>query len=570
MDLGVSGLASGFDWRTFVDQIVEVERAPQRTLLLEQGLIEQRKNAYGAIQTQLAVLQNRVKALKEPDLFDSRLSQVSNESVASVTASAGAPLGKFTFNFTQLATAAKLNGTANIGRSISATNDVSAVTLSDAGFSTAIKAGTFTVNGEQVTIETTDTLQDVFNAISTATGGSVTASYDSSSDTISLASAGEIVLGSATDTSNFLRVAKLYNNGTGNISSGSSLGGLDRTATLANGNFTTLIDDGGAGAGAFTVNGVEITYNATTDSLNNVISRINNSNAGVLASYDSVNDRLVLTNKDTGDVGIHVEDVTGNFASATGLAGGTLERGKNLLYNIDGGGTLISQTNTITEESSGIAGLNVTALGENSVTVTISSDTEKVKSAIKGFIEEYNKVQSMIDTNTASSTDEKGKVTAGTLSGESDASELASQLRSLAYGVISTLANEMNQLADIGIETNGDNNNIELKDEKLLDAALAGNLNGLRTLFTDETSGLAVRLDKYIEDTAGESGTLEEKDTKLTKEIASIDTQISDMERIVEANRLRLIDSFVAMEKAQAQINQQLQFLLQRFGSPAK
>jgi flagellar hook-associated protein 2 len=570
MDLGVSGLASGFDWRTFVDQIVEVERAPQRTLLLEQGLIEQRKNAYGAIQTQLAVLQNRVKALKEPDLFDSRLSQVSNESVASVTASAGAPLGKFTFNFTQLATAAKLNGTANIGRSISATNDVSAVTLSNAGFSTAIKAGTFTVNGEQVTIETTDTLQDVFDAISTATGGSVTASYDSSTDAISLASAGEIVLGSATDTSNFLRVAKLYNNGTGNISSSSSLGGLDRTATLANGNFTTVIDDGGAGAGAFTVNGVEITYNATTDSLNNVISRINNSNAGVLASYDSVNDRLVLTNKDTGDVGIHVEDVTGNFASATGLAGGTLERGKNLLYNIDGGGTLISQTNTITEESSGIAGLNVTALGENSVTVTISSDTEKVKSAIKGFIEEYNKVQSMIDTNTASSTDEKGKVTAGTLSGESDASELASQLRSLAYGVISTLANEMNQLADIGIETNGDNNNIELKDEKLLDAALAGNLNGLRTLFTDETSGLAVRLDKYIENTAGESGTLEEKDTKLTKEIASIDTQISDMERIVEANRLRLIDSFVAMEKAQAQINQQLQFLLQRFGSPAK
>jgi flagellar hook-associated protein 2 len=570
MDLGVSGLASGFDWRTFVDQIVEVERAPQRTLLLEQGLIEQRKNAYGAIQTQLAVLQNRVKALKEPDLFDSRLSQVSNESVASVTASAGAPLGKFTFNFTQLATAAKLNGTANIGRSISATNDVSAVTLSDAGFSTAIKAGTFTVNGEQVTIETTDTLQDVFDAISTATGGSVTASYDSSTDAISLASAGEIVLGSATDTSNFLRVAKLYNNGTGNISSSSSLGGLDRTATLANGNFTTVIDDGGAGAGAFTVNGVEITYNATTDSLNNVISRINNSNAGVLASYDSVNDRLVLTNKDTGDVGIHVEDVTGNFASATGLAGGTLERGKNLLYNIDGGGTLISQTNTITEESSGIAGLNVTALGENSVTVTISSDTEKVKSAIKGFIEEYNKVQSMIDTNTASSTDEKGKVTAGTLSGESDASELASQLRSLAYGVISTLANEMNQLADIGIETNGDNNNIELKDEKLLDAALAGNLNGLRTLFTDETSGLAVRLDKYIENTAGESGTLEEKDAKLTKEIASIDTQISDMERIVEANRLRLIDSFVAMEKAQAQINQQLQFLLQRFGSPAK
>ena len=163
MDLGVSGLASGFDWRTFVDQIVEVERAPQRTLLIEQGLIEQRKVAYSAIKTQLAVLQNRIDALKDPNLFDSRLSQVSDESVASVVASAGAPLGTFTFNFTQLATAARLNGTANIGRSISASNDVSTVTLSDAGFSTAVKAGTFTVNGEQISIETTDTLQDVFS-----------------------------------------------------------------------------------------------------------------------------------------------------------------------------------------------------------------------------------------------------------------------------------------------------------------------------------------------------------------------------------------------------------------------
>jgi flagellar hook-associated protein 2 len=570
MDLGVSGLASGFDWRTFVDQIVEVERAPQQRLLLEQGLIEQRKNAYGAIKTQLAVLQNRITALKDPSLFDSRSSQVSDESIAAVTASAGAPLGKFNFNFTQLAAAAKLNGATNIGRPLSSTNDVSAVILSDAGFATAVTAGTFTVNGEQITIETTDTLQDVFDAISTATGGSVTAAYDSASDSIALSSMGEIVLGSATDSSNFLRVAKLYNNGTGSLSSLSSLGGLDRTATLTNGNFATAIDDGGAGAGSFRINGVEITYSASADSLNNVIARINNSDAGVLASYDQANDRIVLANKDTGDIGISVEDVTGNFATATGLTGGTLERGKNLLYTVNGGDTLISQTNVITEESSGIAGLNVTALDENSVTVTVSNDTAKVKGAIQGFIDEYNKVQSLLDTHTASSTDEKGKVTAGTLSNDSDASELSSKLRSLAYGVISTFAAEMNQLADIGIETNGENNKLELKDEALLDAALANNLNGLKSLFTDETNGLAVRLNTYVEDTIGDDGTLVDKDTKLAKDIAGIDTQISDLERIVQSNRLRLIDSFIAMETAQAQINQQLQFLMQRFGTAAK
>ena len=566
MDLGISGLASGFDWRAFVDQIVQVERAPQRSLLNEQNQLEIRKNAYGTIKTQLAVLQNRLTALKDPALFDSRTGNVSDDKIASVIANAGAPLGKFTFNFSQLAAAAKLNGAANIGRALSATNDVSAVVLSSAGFANAVTPGTFTVNGEQITVETTDTLQEVFDAISTATGGVVTASYDSTTDSISLASSNEIVLGSATDTSNFLRVSKLFNNGTGAITSNGSLGGLNRTATLATGNFATAITDGGAGEGSFLINGVAISYSATADNLNNVIERINDSDAGVLATYDQVNDRLILTNKETGDVGIHVEDVTGNFAAATGLTSGALERGKNLLYSVNGGGTLVSQTNVVTEESSGIAGLNVTALDESEVTITVTSDTEKVKSAIKGFIEEYNKAQSILETNTATSTDSKGKVTAGTLSSDSEASELASKLRALAYGVIGALAADMNQLADIGIETNGNNNNLEISDEALLDKALANNLDGLKTLFTDDTNGLAVRLDDYLVKTIGEDGTLVDKDAKLSKDIAAIDTQISDLERIVESNRLRLIDSFIAMETAQAQINQQLQFLMQRFG----
>src|SRR6476661_5555982 len=103
MDLGVSGLASGFDWRTFVDKMVEVERAPEQRLGAEQNTIQQRKIAYGSIKTQLAVLQNRVDALKDPALFDSRRVQNSDDTTAMVKASDGAPLGTFSFAFTQLA-----------------------------------------------------------------------------------------------------------------------------------------------------------------------------------------------------------------------------------------------------------------------------------------------------------------------------------------------------------------------------------------------------------------------------------------------------------------------------------
>src|SRR5688500_5030791 len=105
MALGISGLASGLDWRPFAAHGVEVDRAPTQRLLQEQSLIEQRKNAYSAINTQLAVLQNRLTALKDPSLFESRSTQVSDEDAATITAASGSPLGKCTFSFAQLAAA---------------------------------------------------------------------------------------------------------------------------------------------------------------------------------------------------------------------------------------------------------------------------------------------------------------------------------------------------------------------------------------------------------------------------------------------------------------------------------
>ena len=135
------------------------------------------------------------------------------------------------------------------------------------------------------------------------------------------------------------------------------------------------------------------------DSIQNVLDRINNSSAGVTATYDTLNNRFTLTNNSTGDVGISMQDVTGNFLAATGLSSGTLTRGQNLLYTLNGGSqTLVSQSNTITQASSGITGLSVTAASTGSTTVTVSSDTSKISSAIQQFITDYNAVQTAISS----------------------------------------------------------------------------------------------------------------------------------------------------------------------------
>lgn len=565
MDLSISGLASGFDWKSLVAQLIQVERAPEDQLRNEQSTLQQRNNAFGSIKTQLGVVQNRLADLKDPALFNSRVTSVGDSDLASASASTAAAAGSYAFSIIQLATRASQQGTANIGAPLSATNDVSGLVLANAGFASSVTAGTFTVNGQQVTIATTDTLKGVFDKISAATGGVVTGSYDAASDKIALTGSSMIVLGSTTDTSNFLQLAKLYNTGTTSVTSASALGGARLTAALSASNLQTALSDGGSGAGAFKINGVSIQFNASSDSLANILQRINDSAAGVTASYDATNDQFVLRNKGTGDLGFSLQDVTGNFLAATGLSGGSLQRGKNLRYTVDGGTELVSSSNIITEASSGIAGLTVTALAEGDTQISVASDTAKIKQAITGFIDEYNKAQSYIDSQTASSTDSHGVVTAGLLAGDGDASGIASKLRSLAYSAVTGGAGVLTQLAALGIDTNGQDNSLKLSDSAKLDSALANNLSGVRDLFTNATDGVAVRLNTYVDNTIGDSGSLTTHQSNLTKESGNIDTQIADMERLVLAHQQQLTDSFVAMEAAQAQINQQLQYLTQTF-----
>lgn len=575
MSTAIAGIASGFDWQSLVDQLAEVERAPQATLLAEQTKIQERNNSFGALATQLGVLRNRVTALKDPTLYDSRTAASSNSTLGTASVSAGATVGKYTFAISQLATETNYTGTIGVGKRLNESSDVSSLSLSSAGFAAAVTAGTFTVNGKQVTVESADTLGGVFDKIAAATGN-VTASYDEATDKITLASSDEskIVLGSATDTSNFLQVAKLYSNNNKSISSGSELGSVKLSGALSSANFSTAVT--GDTAGEFEVNGVSIEYDTTSDSVADVLNRINSSTAGVVASYDSVNDRFSLTNKSTGSIGVALEDKTGNFLKATGLLnssekmGGTLTLGDNLQYTVNGGGQLTSQSNTITAASSGLTGLSVTALTEAttdnpSFTVTVGADTAKIKSAITGFVSAYNATQAMISSSTASSTNSTGKVTAGLLADDPEATNLSSALRALANSTISGLSGSITRLDKLGIASNGYDDNLATSDLSNLDTALTDNLASIKDFFTNETSGMAVKFDSFLESTIGEEGSMTAHQSTLTKQAAAIDPQIADMEKLVQTEIERLTLSFVAMEQAQAQNNSMLAYLNKTF-----
>jgi len=567
VDLSISGLASGFDWKTVVTQLAQAERAPESVWARNQSKINTKNSAYTIIKSYLTQLQTTAQALKDASLYENRSATSGTTSVATASVVSGAATGNYSFNISQLATVAKQTGKANVSSGISSSSDVSAVTVGAANFATAITAGTFSVNGKTVTVATTDSLQGVFDKIATATGSAVTASYDSSTDKITLSSASAITLGSAADTSKFLSAAKLYNNNDVTVSSTDTLGRVKTSAVLTGSRLATAVSDGGSGTGQFKVNGVAIAFNAGTDTMQAVLDRINVSAAGVTAQYDAVNNKFTMTNKTTGDVGVALEDVTGNFLAATGLSGGTFTRGTNLNYTVNGGPALVSQSNAITADSSGITGLVLNALTTGTTAVTVAADTNTVKSKIQDFVSAYNNVQSYITTNSASSTSSTGVVTAGSLTGDVDAGQIASRLRTTAFSPVSItgLSATLSQLAGLGIKSNGNNNTITLSDSAALDKALTGNMTSVKLLFTDATNGLAGKLDSFIDSYVDDTGSLTAHQTALTKQSKSIDDQVTNLEKTIAADSAFWTKQFQAMETAQAKITQELNYITKTF-----
>lgn len=564
MDLSLSGLASGFDWKSVVDQIADVERAPQRRLRSEQAKINQRKSAVASLVSELETLQTKAQALEETKLFSGAGSAASsNTDYATATASENTPSGTYKFTFTQLAEAAFQTGSSDVGDRIDST-----AALNDAGFPVAVSTGFFTINGKQYTVTSSSTVDSIIADIKSqdASLNNAGTLYDAASDTITLNSSGSpIILGGSGDTSNFLQVARLNNNGAASttITSSTKIGGVSLGAQLS---AVTALS---AASGTFKINGVTLSY-SSTETVSDLLSKISSSAAGVSASYDSVNDRFLLTNKSTGDIGIALEDVTGNFLAATKISTGTTTDGQNAQFTINGGAVLESLSNTITEVSHGITGLSVTALKEtdatvSSVTVTVGTNKDTIKKAISDFTTQYNKVQSLIDTQTASTTDADGKVTSGILAADTLIASISSDLRSATLRDGPGSLQTIKRFDAIGYTADGFHNTLSQTDSTKIDDALLNLLSEVKTLFTDSTDGIGTRVDALLERLVGDDGSLVSHKDTFVKQSSRIDDQITDMEKQVQFNRQRMIDSFLAMEKAQAQVNQQMQFLAQRF-----
>jgi len=593
LDMSISGLASGFDWKSVVDQLTAVERTPQATVRTEQATLSRRRDALGQIATQLTDLQTKATALGDATLYTRRSGGSSDSSVATVSAADGAVTGTNTISVLTLATPSSwLGATSGVisplnSASVDANTAATGPTMASAGWGATFTAGTVTVGvkdnttgavtNRQITVAATDTLKEVLSKLDTAivdpaNGPVVSAKYLNATDQVTLTppAGSSLILGASSDTSNLLSCLKLFTPAAGaDAVSATKLGSLRLSSTLPNQPLTTALTYGvSATTGRFSINGVSIDYSSTS-TLSSVLNSINDSSAGVQASFDSSQNRIVLKNKEPGNRGVVLSDTAGsNFLTSFGLIGGTLSSGTDLEYSINGGSTLKARSNTITDADSGLTGLTITAAKVGTTTITSANDTGAAKSAIDALVSSVNRVQSLISSLTVSNRDAAGKITAGVLAYDQTIFQLGSSLRSLLAPQLSgSPSSTIRGLSDLGYSTSGYSNEMTATNAASLTGALSSQLSEVQKFFATTTTGLSAKLTTFIKPMVDEiSGTLPQRQKGLTEQSARLDDQLAAMERRVVANRERLLAGFRAMEAAQAKSNSQIQFLNQKLG----
>ncbi|MBI5416822.1 flagellar filament capping protein FliD [Candidatus Poribacteria bacterium] len=166
--ISFSGLFSGIDWNTMIDQLMTVERKRETLLANKQTEYSNKVDAWNDLDSQLGTLKDKVDILRKATAFNS-FSFSSNTSTTepalSGSASSDASAGNHTLKINQLAKALKLS-------SKEYTENDTALNLS----------GEIVINNEAIIIDTNDTLIDIKDTINLANLG-VTADIVSANST---------------------------------------------------------------------------------------------------------------------------------------------------------------------------------------------------------------------------------------------------------------------------------------------------------------------------------------------------------------------------------------------------
>ncbi len=606
----ISGLSSGIDVDSIVEQLMTSQSTKLNKLKQQQQLAEWKQEAYRDIVDDIKTFAGKYfdttsasSIMSEKTFQQYAVTSSSSAVTASYTSAASA--GSHTVTVSQLATAAALKTSGTFTKAITGSGAIDYEALSGTSF-------VITLDGTATTVTLDDSVTDLESlqaAVDDAVG----------SGKVTLTESDEGILGIAATTDSGVQKITISNSG-----SGSALSALGFSATTLSNRISTsatletLADSmsdsfsfNDAGAIELSINGVSFTFDKST-TLAALISEVNASDAGVTMKYDELSDKLVLQSNTTGaQKSLTVTESGSTFLSA---ALGQSVAGTDAKATIDGV-TLTRSSNTVT-----IDGVTYTfnATTDSKATVSLTQDADAIYESIASFVEDYNTLISTINSMLSEQYDsdypplteaqeaemseteienwnEKAKT--GLLAKDSLLQSLLDDLRN---ALVDTVSGSSLTLASIGITTGSYNEKGKLYiDEDTLKEAIQSDSQSILKLFTQTSTdysgtaskyrklssgekavryqqeGIAYRFYDFIQDnistlkdSSGNKGLLLEKagmendttntDNTLTDKINDYKERIDKEEDRLDEVEERLYAKYTAMETYISQLNSQL------------
>ncbi len=381
------------------------------------------------------------------------------------------------------------------------------------------------------------------------------------------------------------------------LKSSNSTTGLSLISKLSEVKTSCLGESETIGSGKLTINGVDIEY-TEEDTLSKILSKVNNSDAGVKMTYNSLSDTFSVTSKNAGsDFEMNVSD-SGNLLKAIGFESSNTAKGTNAKFAVNGieleraGNTV--EYNGVTFELKGVT-------TTEAATISASKNTDKIVSVIKDFVKDYNTLIEDLNKMTHQKAEYKEyppltdaqkkemsereielweeKSKTGLLRNDSDISKFLQDMRAVFYtrGEDSDIV-----CSNIGIDSSSnwqDYGKLKIDEDKLK-KALESNADEIANMFTNANSGIATRLNNICKKTANTSsgnpgslvslagvvGKATEKDNIIYDQLERIAEKLEKLNDRYESRRTKYWEMFNTMETTLSNYQAQSDFLYNNMG----
>lgn len=619
--LRITGMVSGMDTDATVKKLIQLEQTKVDSAKQDKQILEWKKEQYREIATAMKAFQDTYFDLLKPDTnFRSKssfnlykatatLGGVSTSAV-SATATSNSNKGSIVLkSISQLATKdsyksdSKVVGGLKGSAAVNYTNINSEIALGN-------NTLTFTLDGTSKTITldggyaSNDDLVSDLNTKLTQAFPSTTIEASHSAGVVSF----DVKRAGVVEEGHTVTVGSAHS---------SLLGEMKFSSGQSNKvNLTQTVGEafGLSGDVDLTINGVSNFDIKSTDTVEQMMNKINGSSAGVTLSYDSTTDKFKLQSNNEGTTNTISKIDTDGLLGAMKL--NTHEAAKDAVFVIKTDSGDVSTTrnsNTFTLDGTQIT-LKETSTSE--ITINVESNASDMKDKIVKFVDEYNKLIEKINNKVAEkkyydykpltddqkkeleSEDEKvwqDKAKSGLLRGDNTLESITGKLRVALYESVEGVSIT---LKDIGISTSAnykDKGKLTINEDELT-KALEEKPDQVIALFTNESdkeyldgdhsaerykeNGLSTRIYDILRDNirttqgkgylitkAGNPESAIDTSSDLYKSLKQADERINDLLDLLRDKETTYYNQFARLESSLARLNNQSASILQQMGA---